>query len=210
MSSLPVPPVPAPVEVPPPATSSPVSSPPPAPTNSPVENDGIDDAPKAPRERPSASKYRGVYRTRNGRWQAKLQVSGKGEKRRFKSFGTFDMQLHAARAYDEAVRTLRPGAPLNFPIGGEQQAKRKRRFAYNRQRDSAGHGVYFDSSKGRFRCRLMLPDGTRQMVNGTFATEEEAAEHLQSLTTTPMEFTSTPAADCGGEFLPSSVWHASC
>lgn len=71
-------------------------------------------------DRDNRSGFKGIY-TDKGRWSAKITVQG----RRI-YLGRYKTQEEAARAYDRGARKhFGAFARLNFPIGGEQPARRQ-------------------------------------------------------------------------------------
>jgi hypothetical protein len=65
------------------------------------------------RKEKTTSQYRGVYRARSGRWVAQIQHKWK----RF-LLGTYDVEVAAAQAYDDAAWKLKgENARVNFPSG---------------------------------------------------------------------------------------------
>lgn len=65
-----------------------------------------------------ATGFRGVYKTRSGKFKAQLSVGG-----RSRTLKTFGSAIEAAEAYDQAARAVyRSFACLNFPRDGEQGA----------------------------------------------------------------------------------------
>lgn len=65
-----------------------------------------------------SSRYKGVSRYRNGRWQATIRIEGK-----LRWLGAFDDETAAARAYDDAVLEHRGrSGVLNFPTRPRRRA----------------------------------------------------------------------------------------
>jgi hypothetical protein len=65
---------------------------------------------------PTSSYYKGVcWNERDGVWQAQIVADGRSRK-----VGTFDDEVEAAHAYDEAAREhFGADARVNFPLPGE-------------------------------------------------------------------------------------------
>lgn len=69
-------------------------------------------------KRRGSSIYKGVHRTRSGKWAAKITRDGVT-----RTLGTFTSETFAAFVYDESARRLHGQyARLNFPAPGEQSA----------------------------------------------------------------------------------------
>lgn len=67
-----------------------------------------------------ASRFKGVARTRGGRWRAYISDAERyaNGKARQRALGSFDSEIDAARAYDAAARlSFGSFASLNFPEG---------------------------------------------------------------------------------------------
>ena len=80
--------------------------------------------PRPPAVEPAAEDdFVGIYRkSKTANWEAGIKVNGERM-----HLGTYDSPEAAARAYDEKARAH--GRPVNFPRGGEQQAKKQRKRA---------------------------------------------------------------------------------
>jgi hypothetical protein len=67
---------------------------------------------QATRERKerTTSRYRGVYRTRSGRWASQIMHRGKVHR-----LGLYEVEIAAAHAYDDAAYRLGEEARVNFP-----------------------------------------------------------------------------------------------
>lgn len=67
--------------------------------------------PKAWRGRPCTSSFKGVHRSKTGKWIAQIHPDNK-----LVNLGSFDIEIEAARAYDTAAKQFfGPFARLNFP-----------------------------------------------------------------------------------------------
>ena len=73
----------------------------------------LDVEPKRKKYKRASTGYRGLGKSRNGRFQAQLQINGKR-----KNIGTFDTSIQATLAYDQAaIKASKKKFTLNFPDG---------------------------------------------------------------------------------------------
>jgi hypothetical protein len=122
----------------------------------------------------STSDYLGVSRTYNGRWQAAIEVDGRGV-----FLGVFDLEEDAARARDEASRQhFGLDAFLNFP--GESKPpsapRRDARIAAQLAGPKGGSsrykGVSFRKRTGKWEAFIRINNVLKYL--GAFVREEDA------------------------------------
>ena len=111
-------------------------------------------------------KYKGVIKTKSGRFQAQIKIDGSR-----RSLGTFDIAKKAARAYDRAaMQARRPPTKLNYQDKVPLDYKPKKKKL--RSDNTIGYqGVY--KTGNRFRATIET-NGKRQFI-GSFGTKKEAA-----------------------------------
>lgn len=111
--------------------------------------------------------YRGVHRNATA-WTASATVDGVA-----RYLGSYDSPEHAARAYDEAVRSL-PGATLNFPGAAEPTVRRAFNAPRPGVRSRSGFRGVSKTPGGRYAAVGPRSNGTFGHL-GTFDTAEDAA-----------------------------------
>ena len=73
----------------------------------------LDVEPKRKKYKRSSTGYRGVQKTKNGKFSARIDING-----RTKGIGTFETSIKAAVAYDQAaIKAGKKKSTLNFPDG---------------------------------------------------------------------------------------------
>ena len=111
-------------------------------------------------------KYKGVSKTKSGRYKAYINIGGKQHYP-----GTFDTPKEAAQAYDRAaIQAGRATSKLNFldQVPKNYQPKKKKLKSTN---TTGFRGVYKNGN--RFQARIYI--GGKQQYIGTFGTAKEAA-----------------------------------
>jgi len=98
-----------------------------------AEEEARDDAPVTPaprrarppstvarrfREAAPVSQYRGLRKQNSGKWQVQMSIDGKQQ-----SFGTFEIELEAAQAFDAKCREVGKHHLMNFPDVGAPAPK---------------------------------------------------------------------------------------
>ena len=111
-------------------------------------------------------KYKGVSKTKNGKYQAYIRIDGKAH-----ALGTFDTAKKAARAYDRAaMQAGRPPTTLNYQdkVPMDYKPKMKKLKSTN----TIGYrGVV--KRGNRFRAQITIAGRNRGL--GDFGTTKEAA-----------------------------------
>ena len=126
--------------------------------------------PKSKRKKKDRSKkekkYKGVQKTKSGRFQAQIKIDGKKQ-----ALGTFDTAKKAARAYDRvAMQAGRPPTTLNYQDKVPMDYKPKMKKL--RSNNTIGYrGV--QKRGNRFKAQIYI-DGRLHSV-GYFGTTKEAA-----------------------------------
>jgi len=127
----------------------------------------LDVEPKRKKYKCSPSGYKGVYSTKNGKFQVKISI-GNGK---VKSVGTFNTAIKAAVAYDRAVlKANKSTTLLNFPDmvhNLDVEPKRKNK------RSSTGYRGIQKTSSGRFQATIGI--NSKKISLGTFDTAIQAA-----------------------------------
>ena len=111
-------------------------------------------------------KYKGVVKTKSGRFQAAIRIDGK-----IQGLGMFDTAKKAARAYDRAaMQAGRPPTKLNFQDKVPKNYKPKKKKLSSR--NTTGYrGVHKQGE--RFQAQIKI-SGKQQHI-GMFGTAKEAA-----------------------------------
>ena len=112
-------------------------------------------------------KYKGVSKTKSGRFQARIIIDGKEQ-----YLGIFDTAKKAAQAYDRAaIQAGRPTSKLNFldQVPKNYKPKKKKLSSGN---TTGFRGVR--KKRDRFQARITI--GGKLQTIGMFATAKEAAE----------------------------------
>jgi len=111
-------------------------------------------------------KFKGVRKTKSGRFEARTKIDGKDQQ-----LGTFDTPKEAAQAYDRAaIQAGRPTSKLNFldQVPKNYKPKKKKLSSDN----TIGYrGVV--KTGNRFRAQITIGGKTQHI--GTFDTAKEAA-----------------------------------
>ena len=112
-------------------------------------------------------KFKGVRKTKSGRFEARTKIDGKD-----RQLGTFDTPKEAAQAYDRvAIQAGRPTSKLNFLDQVPKNYKPKKKKL--RSTNTTGFtGVVKEGN--RFKAYITI-GGKRQYI-GMFGTAKEAAE----------------------------------
>ncbi len=117
-------------------------------------------------------RFTGVYRTSNGKYQAKIGEGGK-----MKHLGVFESEEDAARAYDERARVVHGDrAKLNFPRPGELHWLGLGDTGESIENRIPGYSRFTGvqrTSNGKYRAKIM--EGGKYKCLGTFESEEDAA-----------------------------------
>lgn len=117
--------------------------------------------------------YRGVSKTRDGKWGASIEVAGKNSR-----IGTFPNPEDAARAYDAAAYAAwGEDCFMNFPeYFGLPVPKGRTKEEAMRLRKPVGlyKGVIFEGRRGKWQPKIVVSGKAK--YPGTFATPEEAAK----------------------------------
>ena len=128
--------------------------------------------PKSKRKKKDRSKkekkYKGVQKTKSGRFQAQIKIDGKKHHP-----GTFDTPKEAAQAYDRAaIQAGRPTSKLNFldQVPKNYKPKKKKLASTN----TTGFTGVSKSKGNRFQAYIRI--GGNQQSIGVFDTAKEAAE----------------------------------
>ena len=128
-----------------------------------------------PKRSDSASPYKGITKTRQGRWTAYIRFQGEKI-----TLGTFGTAKKAARVYDSAALTLfGEFAQTNFkdseakPLEQILAERPKRRYR-NKPRNQ-GSGVHFLEKTGLWVARYNLGNGEREYL-GAFKEKKDAEE----------------------------------
>ena len=112
-------------------------------------------------------KYKGVTKTKSGRFQARIRIDGKLQK-----VGMFDTAKKAARAYDHAVMQAgRPPTKLNYQDKVPMDYKPKMKKL--RSDNTIGYRGVTKNGKNRFAARIYT--GGKYQNVGNFGTTKEAA-----------------------------------
>ena len=112
-------------------------------------------------------KYKGVSKTKSGRFQAYIFIDGQQQYP-----GTFDTPKEAAQAYDRAaIQAGRPTSKLNFldQVPKNYKPKKKKLSSGN---TTGFRGVY--KRGNRFQAQITI--GGKKKNIGVFGTAKEAAE----------------------------------
>jgi len=111
-------------------------------------------------------KYKGVAKTKSGRYQAYLRIDGKQQ-----TLGTFDTAKQAARAYDHAaMQTGKPPTTLNYQDKVPNFYKPKKK----KMRSDNTIGYRGVAKRGnRFQAKIQIDGGRNHL--GMFGTIKEAA-----------------------------------
>ena len=119
------------------------------------------------------SKYRSVYwNKRAGKYMASAWFEGKS-----KTLGYYESEECAAQAYDDFVRShYAPGAAVNFPVEGEEQAVACGRSEHKGEArgPSKYRGVCWDKQVGKYKARAMIEGKSKNL--GHYESEECAAQ----------------------------------
>lgn len=117
----------------------------------------------------SSSKYKGVYRVRNGKWAAHIKISSKDF-----HLGRYDREEYAARVYDAAARRhYGEFARTNFSLSETLESLSiSRKIKTSKYRGVCWHN-------GRQHWRAYITANGRSVIIGYFDSEEKAVQAVR-------------------------------
>jgi 5-methylcytosine-specific restriction enzyme A len=119
-----------------------------------------------------SSKYKGVYKTYDGKFQTRVKTAWG---RKCYVYGPFPTAEEAARHYDIEVLDRDPFGSLNFEINETNETQSGKYMGVEKR--IVGYNNVYETYDGKFQTKIKQKYPGEYFIYGPFQTAEEAARH---------------------------------